>query len=259
MAAYLGEYFADKEAEIGRHIELELGIKLRQVGVSRYYINWEKSLKELAVSDFLDIITAAIRFQPMRRKYKDRTIVEYDLLAFTRRVFAEQSVAYQIDDMGGCHPLVDAAFAISTSGLIRNLTALELKAASEHILKAEHALLAGSYNGRQAIRSTFDAAENLAKLIFRNAIQLDKALIVSKLGPYLLAGSNAGTIERRASEKLVNALTDWVESAHFYRHASGDTEDTPPSEAYVLAFVSQGFSIIRWIADTYTLRKAIDE
>ncbi len=256
MAAYLDEYYDDKEMEVGKYIELELGIVCRQLGPARYYINWGRFLKELAIKDFLDVMTAVIRFLPQRRKAKDRIQVEYNLLEFAKRVFVEQNLAYRIDNKGGCHPSVDAAFSILSRGLIRNLANQELDAAQDHISQAERSLLAGSFDARQAVRSTFDAVENLAKVIFKGSTQLNKTLIVDRLGPFLVEAGGKSETERKASEKLVNSLIDWAEAAHFYRHASGSTDVDPPSESFALAFVSQGFSFVRWIADVYAIQRA---
>lgn len=251
LAVYLSDYFVDVAGDVGRYIETELGIPCRIMGTRGYFMRWDTFLKGLDLPDFLDVITATIRFAPKRRVEMNRKFAEYDLLGFAQVVFSEQNLAYRIDKKGGCHPLVDAAFSIQSASLIRSLSASGLSAAREHIASAEKALLAGSFDGRQAIRSSFDAAENLAKLMVKGATQLNKALIVDKLGPILLANSDGSDLERRATEKLVNSLTDWVEAAHFYRHASGSAEVEPPSESFTIAFVSQGFSFVRWIADAY--------
>ena len=133
-----------------------------------------------------------------------------------------------------------------------------LSAAREHIAQAERSLLAGSFDGRQAIRSTFDAAENLLKVIFQKATQLNTTAINERLGPFLVSASSSSKTERQASEKLVKSFIDWVEAAHFYRHAAGGTEVEQPSEHFTITFVSQGFSFVRWIADSYASNGAPD-
>ena len=200
-------------------------------------------------------LTAAIRFLPRKTKYDGRVAVQSDLLEFSRRVFREQNLAYEIDSKGGIHPKVDPGFSIVATGLIRNLGTTGLNAAREHVLRAEKSLLAGKLDTREAIRATFDAAENLLKVIFPKATQLNAQSIKEKLGPYLVDGSWKSKLERQASEKLVSALVDWTEAAHFFRHASGGVEQEQPSESFAVAFVSQGFSFIRWIADTYVSKE----
>jgi hypothetical protein len=258
LATYLDEYFSERDYEIGKFIEQELGISCRRIGATRYYVDWKSLLKELDVRDFLDVTTAAIKFEPQHKKYKGHAVVVYNLLEFARRVFVEQNLAYRIDEKGGVHPSIDAAFSISSAGLLRNLSHSGLDAAREHIAQAERSLLAGSFDGRQAIRSVFDAAENLLKVVFPRATQLNTPTIIDKLGPFLIESSGESKPERQASEKLVKSFIDWVEAAHFYRHASGGIEVEQPSESFSVAIVSQGFSFVRWIADAYSSRAASD-
>lgn len=258
MAAYLSDYYSEKQYEIGKFIERELGIKCLKWGTSSLFIDWQPLLKELDLRDFLDVMTAVIRFAPQKKEYKDRVIVVYNLLEFATRVFSEQNLAYRIDDAGGVHPSIDVAFSISSAALLRNLSISGLDAAREHITQAERSLLAGSFDGRQAIRSTFDAAENLLKVIFPKLTQLNTANINDQLGPFLINSTEDNKIERIAAAKLVKSFIDWVEAAHFYRHAAGGTEVEQPSESFTIAIVSQGFSFVRWIADASSTRIASD-
>ncbi len=258
MAAYLSEYYSAKQREIGKFIEQELGIKCLKWGTSSLFIDWQPFLKELDIRDFLDVTTAVIRFEPQKKEFKNRVIVVYNLLEFATRVFSEQNLAYRIDEAGGVHPAIDAAFSVSSATLLRNLNIAGLNASHEHISQAERSLLAGSFDGRQAIRSTFDAAENLLRVIFSNLTQLNKVNITSDLGPFLVKSTKDSKAERHAAEKLVNSFIDWVEAAHFYRHAAGGSEVEQPSESFTIAIVSQGFSFVRWIADAYSAKVASD-
>lgn len=255
LSAYLAEHFVDKNYEVGKYIEQELGIKCLIPIASGYYISWEDFIKSLSIVDFLDVITATIRFLPRRTQSRERLTVQYDLLEFSRRVFLEQNLAYEIDPKGGIHPKIDASFSIASASLIRNLSAAGLVAAREHVVRAERSLLASKLETRAAIRATFDAAENLLKVISPSVTQLNKQSINEKLRPYLVDASSNSRLEHQASEKLLNALIDWTEAAHFFRHASGGAEQDQPTESFTVAFVSQGFSYIRWIADIYVSKQ----
>ena len=121
MAAYLQEYYSDEAYEIGGYIEKELGIKCRSIGSARYYIHWESFLSKLDIRDFLDVMTATIRFKPKLTVYKDRMSIVHNLLEFAKRVFSEQNLAYKIDEKGGLRPAIDLSFSIFATGLIRSL------------------------------------------------------------------------------------------------------------------------------------------
>ena len=252
LSAYFQDYFTDDKGQVGKFIEQELGIQCLQWGGGGRFINWESFLNTLPLKDFLDVITASIQHRPKKTIHQDRLKVVHDLLAFTRRVFIEQNLAYKIDDKGGIHPSVDSSFSIAAFNLIRNLGDLGLEAAREHIVIAERKLLIADYDPRGAIRATFDAAENLMKVIFPRETQLNKAMVKNTLGPYLLDLAPTQGPERNALQKTINSFIDWIEAIHFYRHASGGTEPQQPSETFTLLIVSQGFSFVRWIADTRT-------
>lgn len=256
LGAYLSEYFSGEGYKVGKFIEQELGIQCLSNGPGGYYLAWGELLRKLKTSDLLDVLTAVIRFQPKKTRREGPANVTSDLLGFTSRVFLEQNLAYKIDSSGGIHPIIDTTFSIMSFNLIRNLSANGLEAAREHVTRAERNLLAGEFDPRGAIRSTFDAAENLFKVIFPRATQLNAQAIREKLGPYLVDVTFRSKLEHQAAEKLVSSLVDWTEAAHFYRHASGGTEPEQPSDEFAIAFVSQGFAFVRWIGDTYARKSA---
>ncbi len=256
LSAYFAEYFIDRNYEVGKYVEQELGIRCLTPGSTRYFISWEEFIKGLSIVDLLDVITAIIRFLPRKTKYDGRAAVQFDLLEFSRRVFREQNLAYNIDSKGRIHPRVDPSFSIVATSLVRNLGTAGLNATREHVVRAEKSLLAGKLETREAIRATFDAAESLLKVIFPKATQLNAQSIREKLGPYLVDAPGKSRVERQASEKLVSSLLDWTQAAHFFRHASGGVEQEQPSESFAVAFVSQGFSFIRWISDTYITKRS---
>jgi len=85
----LSEYFVDRAGDVGYFIERELGISCRKMGVDGYFINWENFLGNLELSDFLDVVTAVIRFSPEKRQNINGSLTVTSLLKFTRRVFSE--------------------------------------------------------------------------------------------------------------------------------------------------------------------------
>ena len=55
---------------------------------------------------------------------------------------------------------------------------------------------------------------------------------------------------------LVDALADWINAAHFYRHGQGSEEPVQPPLELAIAMVSSGGSFLRWIADLDAKRSA---
>ncbi len=181
FASYLSDYFSEDSFRIGNMIEVELGI----TAINQYanFVPWKNLLEECSLPDFLDIITIVARSDPSRTLVKDRIRVEYDFIAFADRVFRELSIAYRIDDKGGVHPFIDATFTAEFSAVTSSLLKDGLGSASNSLVEAEESLISSAFDGRRAVRSTFDAVENIFKQIFPNETHLNASGIEKKLRP----------------------------------------------------------------------------
>lgn len=255
IAKYLEEYCDRDSGSFGKYIEKETGIKLVEYYATPY-VPWEETLSKCTIEDFLDIITAIARYCPSRVVNKNRAPVKYVFTAFVERVFREQSLAYRLDDKGGVHPFIDAAFTAEISELLANFSKYDLSAARIHLLSAENALLSFQYNGRLAIRSIFDAIENVFKMICSGTTQMNSATIKDRFKPVVLS-SLVDPHQQRFASKLVDSLVDWVDAGHFYRHEPGQPEPTEPSLPLSTLYVSQGFGFARWMGEIYFAQKAI--
>jgi hypothetical protein len=251
LATYLVEHFADKSSEIGRFIERELGIRVLSRGPMYAYVSWEQVLEKCAVSDLLDIVTACFKFISLHsRPYQISEPGAY-LIAFVDRAFREQNLAYRIDESGGIHPFIDIAFSSELAEVVRHLSDQSLKSARQSVDRAEAALLDKDFNGRLAVRSIFDATENIFKLICPRMNQLNKQNITNELRPIILRVMADNPHEQRAAGKLVDAFANWVEAGHNYRHDPGHTDPTAPSSVLTITYVSQGLGYVRWLADVF--------
>ena len=119
-------------------------------------------------------------------------------------------------------------------------------------------MLADPLDGKAAIRNTFDAIENLYKQMFPKVPQMNKINLQKHLKPVMerLFPGEKNKNARRSSLKLLEALTDWVDGVHEYRHAPGAPEPLQPPEALTILVVSQGLAYLRWLAE---LRQPIAE
>ncbi|WP_157374203.1 hypothetical protein [Salipiger sp. CCB-MM3] len=98
------------------------------------------------------------------------------------------------------------------------------------------------------MRAVFDAAEHVFKISFKGSISLNKSAVQQYLKP-AVDKSITDTTMRRASQKNCDALVDWTDACHNYRHVSPDVEPKMPSEELTVLLVSQGFSYVRWLVD----------
>lgn len=244
LEAYFRDLFRDESYEFGEFIEIELGL----IVLERYnnFLDWEDVFSNQKIEDVLDIVTAAHRFlfRSTRGSYNTK-IVHFS--EFVERAFREEFVSYRIDEKGGIHPFIDVAFVGAFSSVINELADPRLSAAKHYIEQAERCLLATQLDTRMAVRATFDAAENLFKLICTGQTQLNKTKIQQNLIPILLDAAPSEH-ERRALGKLMDSFIGWIESGHFYRHEPGNSKPEKPSFEFAVLYLTQGFGYIRFLA-----------
>jgi hypothetical protein len=247
IATYLSEYFQGESFEVGRYIEKELGQKVLRQGHT-LFVDWEKTLTSIPIDDFLDILTAVCKFLPRRTITRAGDRITYDPARFFARVFREQTVPFRIDEKGGIHPFIDVQFSAQLNNTISGMGGPKLSAARESVMDAEKSLLEINFKGKSAIRSIFDANENIFKQIFPKNNQLNSAAIQNDLRPRILESHGLDNTEKKSTSKLIDSYRSWVDAAHFYRHDAGESEIVEPSHAYAVQFVSQGISYCRWLA-----------
>ena len=225
---------------LAKFLEQEIGVEMYKR--SSWRVDWHAVFKRLDIKHVLDSITL-IRF------YLNRGDEHHEAKRFVeicKRIFDEEGVGYQVDLEGGVHPHVDEQFERTRAATIARLNGPFFKAARSHIEACEKAMLANPFDGRQAVRSTFDLLENLVKLRFPRETHLKTSSIERHIKP-VFQGKFEGA-ELSASMKHLDAFSKWMEAAHFYRHDPGSPEPSHPSEELSIQFVSSGFSFARWLA-----------
>jgi len=169
-------------------------------------------------------------------------------LANIKRAFAEENVRYRIDAEAGVHPLVDAVFEDQRVGTIATLTGVRYSATLELYEKAQEALTEQPAETREAIRYTFDALENLFKLMFPTAPRLSTQFVNQQLAPAVSRHYNDKTANS-AADKMVKSFCDWIDGAHFYRHNPGTPAPAPPPLDFTIVAMSTGAGFLRWLAE----------
>jgi hypothetical protein len=248
-AAY-NSIFNDLSDELGLYIEAQIGLDVLRQGLDRLYVSWEDVFSKRPIEDVLDIITAGFRFI---RSQEDRGRVVHasKFAGVVERIFREEHVAYRIDDKGGVHPFVDVGFSAEFSQTLEGLSDARLAAAKHHVEQAELKLLTAQLDTRAAVRAIFDAAENVFKLICLGQTQLNKEGVRKALAPAIEAATKVDRHEKLARGKLVQALEDWIDAGHFYRHEPGRPDPTQPSLQFAVLYLSQGFGYVRFLAEIF--------
>ena len=142
------------------------------------------------------------------------------------------------------HPAHDEEFDASRRATIAALDKPRY-AAARKFFKEAIADLKQPRDTRDAVRKTFEALENVAKLMCPGDIaRLTDTEVKKYLRPIALEGTN-GT-ERNARGSMIVSLAEWVNACQQYRHAAGQPEPDAPSLDLAILMVSEGAAYLRW-------------
>lgn len=218
------------------------GILRQEVGVKVYARTLASYFEKCSLTDLLDGITHVTTALRGAERYLKEDPVQ-NWLRFVSRALKEENVAYQVDRLGGVHPAFDEEFVAKRQATIAGLGGTRYAAVLDFYQKSI-ADLKPPYDTRDAVRMSFEAIENLTKLMLPIR-RLTPNEVERHLKPLALTALS-GT-ERNAVSLMLNALSDWVTACQQYRHASGNEEPDPPSLDLALWIVSDGAAHLRWL------------
>lgn len=224
-------------------LENELGLKFGSRSTTGHLIkSWEWYFNRITVVEMLDSITVLATY--LKDSYgRDQK----KLLEETRRIFKEENLAYEIDDLGGVHPFIDGSFSATAQSAILALSGERYSATADCVNGIDDCLLQDPSDYIGAIRRVFGASENLFKLMF-SVPRLDARTVGDKLGKQQQALYSAHPTLQSASAKTLEGFKDWINAAHFYRHEQGVQSPNQPTEEFAILLISQGLSYVRWLA-----------
>jgi hypothetical protein len=211
-----------------------------ELGASAISSNLPMFFRDCALIDLLDSIT--IIYGELLISYSDH--VSQGWLGFVARALEEENVAYRVDHEGGVHPAHDEEFTASRTATIALLDKPRYTAARKFFDEAV-ADLKQPHDTRDAIRKTFEAVENVAKLMVPSLSRLGATEVEKAIKP--MATKSLTGVERDATNRMLASLAEWVNACHQYRHAPGSPEPDPPSLELALWMVSTGASHLRWL------------
>jgi hypothetical protein len=190
----------------------------------------------------LDTVTLAAKF--FKRKGRDPASLWRDP---ARRIFAEEHLAYAIDDDCIVHPAVDSEFQRNRTATVAGLQLPRYANSLAAFDRISDELAEAPPNGKEAWRAVFSAVEGLFRLMFPSAPQLNAAAVDTHLGPAIQKNYAGEPVALRAANKQLASFKDWVDASHNYRHEQGSEDPVqPPLDLAVLA-VSNGASYLRWL------------
>jgi len=225
---------------LARYLDQELGIPVP--GEGRHSSHWQQYLRDCCIPQFLDIITLVYRYlfyhfsEETARQWRDGV----------RRIFAEENLAYKIDEVGGVHPAIDREFQRNRASTVAGLESDRYDNVRELFERASSYLSGDPPKYVEAWRATFSAVEALFALMFPYT-RLTAEDIDRRLQPVVQRAYASDTTAERAAQRMAAGFRDWVEASHIYRHQPGAAEPAqPPADVAVLA-ISFGASLLRWL------------
>jgi hypothetical protein len=233
--------FKNHSEQLACYLGQELGVPVP--GDGRHSSDWQQFIRECRTPEFLDAITLVYRCL----FYHASGETANQWRDVVKRIFAEENLAYEIDDVGGVHPAIDREFQRNSASAIAGLQSDRYDNVRELFEQASNHLSGDSPNYMQAWRTMFSAMEALFTLMFPY-VRLTAEDIDRRLRPVVQRAYASDAAAQRAAQRMVAGFRDWVEASHIYRHQPGAAEPAqPPADVAILA-ISSGASLLRWLA-----------
>jgi hypothetical protein len=238
-----------RESVFNTHLEPLAAHLVRNLGVSppgdgKHPSHWHQFMRECRTPDFLDAVTLIYRY--LFWHVSDGTANWWRDVV--RQIFAEEHLAYQIDDVGGVHPSVDQEFLKNTTSTVAGLQSERYQNVREFVENAVNNLSANPPNYKQACRAIFSAVEALFGLMFSHA-RLAADEIERRLQPLMHRVYEGDPLAQNAAQSMLVSFQAWVKASRNYCHQPGAGDSTPPPPADIaILSISNGTSFLRWLA-----------
>jgi hypothetical protein len=230
-----------RDWDFAAFIKRETGEQVPWLGT--YGPDWEKFFGGCPLDTLLDCVTVVVRGCGTAYRQSATTWI-----VGCERIFREEQAAYTVDELGGVHPYVDAAFHQARLSTIAALNGARYVTPAASLNKAYDSLHGAEVQARAAVRHTFDAAETLYKMLVPSSPRLTGSDAKTKLAALIDRILGGNPVAQRASHQLLSSFADWVDAAHHYRHAPGEAEPPePPNEVWQL-LINNGAGFVRWLA-----------
>ena len=229
-----------------RRLGIEVPSSENYGGISYDFDAW---FKKCRADDFLNFITMIARVLDGRPE-QERWISGISL------ALDQRNMKYELDDAGGVHFRIDAAFQHSKRLTLACLAGADFTAAHEELEKAFGYLTQIKPDTKMAAVNVFLAAENVFKLVAGTKSGLDEGEVgktLTQLVQRVYAASDDAT--KQASSRLVQSFAKWASACHPYRHGQNEIELVAPPAEIAITLVTAGADFIRWLAELQRLKQ----
>jgi hypothetical protein len=230
-------------SQLTHETQKECGI---EIGEYKKFYNISSVISDADVRDVLDVISIvgnvliAMRANNEYKYWNDEV----------SRFFREENLAYRVDSICTVHRFIDEEFDRTTVSAIQSLQAPALAEAAKSLKLGLSRLTGTHQDTKGAITATFEACEILARHLVPDAKNLYNKLCKNQLLNICLSPT-AGQTERNVETGIFNAMAEWVDAVHNYRHGQAQPEPVASSQDLAVQLVSMGCSFIRRLAQAY--------
>src|SRR5215470_1690826 len=196
----------DRTVQLAAFVGRELGLSVP--GGGRHSSDWHQFLAECKTRDFLDTVTLVYRYlywhvgEGTANWWRD----------VVRQIFADEHLAYEVDEVGGVRPAVDQEFQTNTASVLAGLRSDRYRHVHDLFKSASNHLGADPPNYKQAWRGTFAALEALFGLMFPY-VRLTEDEIDQRLRPIIERAYDGDVAERDAALRMMGGFREWVEAS----------------------------------------------
>jgi len=230
----------DLNRDLAQQIRRELGVP---VPSTQWGYDFHEFFTKCAVRDFLDSITQAYAV------LESRPSMRSEFVSFAQRVMEEENLTYAVDRKGVVHHRVDAEHEHNIASAIATLGSTKYKAVSDAFERARDDLAKAQPDTLDALRSLFESAESLFKIVTESNASLDEREVKGKLTAFVdKKMAKRDDVAKSASARFAIGFADWVNACHPYRHGHDQPNAPEPPIELAVALMSSGAAYLRWLA-----------
>ncbi len=220
--------------------------------VSELGVRWPPSTSDVFVhGDMRDVLDSVTLFASVLGSYGDRR-AQFGWLEFCERAMREEGMKYQVQADGSVGYFVDSEFQGAADDAVAALNVPRFTAASAAIASAVRELNRLDGSPKAAIRETYAAVETAFKVAVDSSVTLGASDVEKRLVPAIdRLFANADPVARGAAAQVAQAMKDWVNAAHKYRHGHEHADPIEPSRELAITLVGLGITFARFIGDHF--------
>src|SRR5262249_34753469 len=162
------------------------------------------------------------------------------------KIFADENLAYDIDNVGGVHPRIDREFQRNLASAVAGLEPDRHHGVRNELAGGEKNFSAVPPNYQQALRAIVSAGGGTFWTMFPYAV-LTGEEIERRLLPLVERCYDGDPAAQKAAQSLVVAFKAWCEASRLYRHQPGSANSSIPPPDVAVFLVSSGASLLRWL------------